>query len=47
VRPLMVFMTALTGRFNLQIKGEITSRGGGVMEHVVCKRGRLAMTAWA
>jgi hypothetical protein len=38
--PLMVFMVALTGRFNLQIKGEITSGGGGVMEHVACKRGK-------
>jgi hypothetical protein len=39
-RPLMVFMAALTGRFNPQIKGEITSGGGGVMEHVARKRGK-------
>jgi hypothetical protein len=39
-RPLMVFMAALTGRFNPQIKGEIMSGGGGVMEHVVRKRGK-------
>jgi hypothetical protein len=36
----MVFMAALTGRFNPQIKGEITSGGGGVMEHVARKRGK-------
>jgi hypothetical protein len=41
-RPLMVFVTALTGRFNPQIKGEITSRGGGVMEHVARKRGKAS-----
>jgi hypothetical protein len=39
-RPLMVFMAALTGQFNSQIKGEITSGGGGVMEHVTLKRGK-------
>jgi hypothetical protein len=43
----MVFMAALMGRFNPQIKGEITSGGGGVMEHVAHKRGWLAMVAWA
>jgi hypothetical protein len=37
----MVFMAALTGRFNPQIKGEITSGGGGVMEHVTRKRGKV------
>jgi hypothetical protein len=41
-RPLMVFVAALTGRFNPQIKGEITSRGGGVMEHVARKRGKAS-----
>jgi hypothetical protein len=40
VHLLMVFMAALTGQFNPQIKGEITSGGGGVMEHVARKRGK-------
>jgi uncharacterized protein YceK len=35
-----VFMAALTGRFNPQIKGEIMSGCGGVMEHVTRKRGK-------
>jgi hypothetical protein len=39
-RPLMVFMVALTGWFNPQIKGEITSGGGRVMEHIMRKRGK-------
>jgi hypothetical protein len=42
VHPLMVFMAALTGWFNPQIKGEITwgGGGGGVMEHVARKWGK-------